>query len=383
MSEIHIIIKATNACNLRCKYCYNSESNYGEEKLSLERFEKLLMVLAKSYSSISVMWHGGEPLYCGIDYYKAAIEVEEKVTRYTGVKFINAVQTNGTLLNKEWISFFKKHDFKPGLSFDGMNNDKYRQCADKTLRGIELLKKSGIKFGCMAVVADDEYDILENYKYFAERSIPVEFSPVIREGGAKDSGGISAKRYAEEMIKLFDYWLYDKSGVDIRTFNSYFAMAMGYMFRVCAHNSCIGRYLGISPDGTIYNCSRHSVQQYPFGNIDDIEDVSELFKSEGFKNLLIGSISRRKKCSEICEYFEYCGGGCPDVAIAEGNLREIPESSCYCFKAVFDHVKGVVERLKAESLDLSKLNPSIKQTLAKCTAIDGSLPENKIAEEYI
>jgi hypothetical protein len=50
---------------------------------------------------------------------------------------------------------------------------------------------------------------------------------------------------------------------------------------------------------------------------------------------------------------------------------------------VFDHVKGVVERLKAESLDLSKLNPSIKQTLAKCTAIDGSLPENKIAEEYI
>ena len=383
MKSIHIVIKATNACNLRCKYCYNSESQYGEERLSHERFEKMLFVLAKTYSSIRVMWHGGEPLYLGIDYYKTAMAIEEKVTRHTGVKITNAVQTNGTLMNKEWISFFKKYDFKPGLSFDGMNNDVYRQCSEKTLNAISLLQKNGMKFGCMAVVADDEYDILANYKFFAERSIPIEFSPVIKEGAAKDSNGISAERYAEEMIKLFDYWLYDKSGVDIRTFNSYFAMSMGYMYRVCSHNSCIGKYLGMAPDGTIYNCSRHSIQAYPYGNIDDIEDVSELFSSEGFKNLLIGSISRRKKCSARCEYFDYCGGGCPDVAITEGNLADIPETSCYCFKAVFDHVKKTVEKLKADGVPLTALNPSIKRALAKCTAIDGNLPENKIAEEYI
>ena len=70
-----IIIKPSYACNLRCKYCYNSHTKYTKEILSLERFEKLLTLLAAHYERIELVWHGGEPMSVGLDYYKKAVEI--------------------------------------------------------------------------------------------------------------------------------------------------------------------------------------------------------------------------------------------------------------------------------------------------------------------
>lgn len=370
MKTINLIVRVTDGCNMRCKYCYNSETGYDRTVLPLEKIEKLLTLLAKDYNRINVVWHGGEPLMAGKEYFEKAVEIEKKLSSTYGyLSFANSVQTNGSLIDAEWAKFFAKNDFKPGISFDGIDNDKYRGQTQKILAAMKLLKKHGVKFGLLAVVADENYDLKANYDYFAKLGAGAEFSPVFAEGAGKNAEQNNEK-FARDMIDLFDYWLYDKKGVAIRTFVSYLSMSMGYNRRICTNASCIGKFLSVAPDGTLFNCNRYSVRQYPFAHVDEVNSAAEIFAGEKFVQFVKGSIERRNKCKAQCELFDKCSGGCADCAIAEGNLADIPEHGCYLFRKLYPHVALAAEKIKKEKISLDELNPAVKQMLVTCAAID-------------
>jgi uncharacterized protein len=69
---------------------------------------------------VSFNWHGGEPLILGLDFYRKAIEFEKKYA--DGKVILNTLQTNGTLLNRDWTEFFRKNNFLLGISIDGPEN---------------------------------------------------------------------------------------------------------------------------------------------------------------------------------------------------------------------------------------------------------------------
>lgn len=377
MRHVNIVVKVTNACNLRCKYCYNQDTEYASAVLPLERLEKFLTMLTAKYDSIEVIWHGGEPLLAGIEYMTRAMEAEERLRLTTGVKITNKMQTNGTLIDRSWVAFFKKYSVKPGISFDGIENDKHRQGTAKVLSAISLMQKEKVRFGTLAVVADKDYDILENYKFFAAKKVATDFSPVFPEGGAKSMTALDAEKFASDMIALFDYWLYDKEGVGVRLFSSYISMILGKSCRICSNASCIGTFFSIYPDGNIYNCGRASMTQYPFGNIDDITSVDDILSSDGFRDLLVGAIARREKCKESCELFPYCCGNCSDQAIIEGSLDKAPAFSCYAFKAIFTHIRDKVNKIIEDKVPLTDLNPTMKSIWIDCFSIKGDLTEDK------
>ena len=379
MKSIRVIVKVTNACNLRCKYCYNSETEYNKEILPLERFEKLIRMLAKDYTHITVTWHGGEPLYCGLEYYQKAMAIMNELTLMLGVKIRNSVQTNGTLIDNKWIEFFKKNDWNVGISFDGLEHNKYRAAADKTLAALKMLKNAGIKFGTLAVVPEG-YDVAANYEYFKSLGYDVEFSPLFLEGGGKDMR--QEESFAKQMNDLFDKWLFDTEGVGVRTFYNYISMAVGGPYRVCSYNSCVTKFLCLAADGTIYNCSRHSVMAYPFANVDEINSSAEIFATEGFAEFLKGNVERRRKCLETCDLYDYCCGGCPDCAILENGLSNPPLKTCATFKAIFTHVKAKIEKVIADGTPLSKLNPQVKRVLASACAVGETSPENNELDRY-
>ena len=67
-TNISVIIKVTNACNLKCRYCY--DANYFERKdIPLDDVAHLFELLAKEYSVINIIWHGGEPMLMGINFF--------------------------------------------------------------------------------------------------------------------------------------------------------------------------------------------------------------------------------------------------------------------------------------------------------------------------
>ena len=383
MKKIEVVLKVTDKCNLRCRYCYNSEKGYNNNCVSPDHFEKLLTLLLTDYNLIHVIFHGGEPTSLGLDFFKNAMDVERKVNLRSGVVIENSIQTNGTLINDRWIDFFKKYGFKVGVSFDGADNEKYRGQTENVLKAMEKMKKKGLDFSCLAVVADDDYDLFENYRFFAEKKIAFDFSKVFCEGAAKALPETQAAVYADKLVSLFDYWIKDVDGVSIRTFAAYINMAMGGKFRICSNCSCHGKYISMDPDGTLFNCGRESMRAYPFGNVSDFETAKDVFKTDGAVSLIKGSIERRNECKKSCEFFSLCQGGCADLSISEGSLFSPPKAACTVFKIVYAHVAATINEILKNKVPLNELNPAVRFVLAKNYARMGGNLSSQISETYI
>lgn len=364
MKKVQFIIKVTNACNLRCKYCYNAAKHFKEGVIPLERFEKAISMFS-DFDVIQVIFHGGEPMLGGLPFYKKAMEIEELFTAKKGIQFENLIQTNATLIDKEWIAFFKKHKFTVGVSFDGLENEKYRGETDKVLKSIALLHKEGMRVGGIAVVASPDYDIGANYDYFKSLGVSADFSIVFNEGSAKDMALMSIEDYTRQMLNLFDRWIYDVKGVNVRPFAFMLRKAMHCCKEYCGNGSCIGNFFCFDVDGSVYGCSHETVKKYRFGSLDEFQTHHDIINSPNFKAYLLGSIERRKACQATCSYYDYCKGGCVDDAILAGDISKPNPAYCYYFRALFDKVKSTVDEIFEKKIPLDQLNPVFKKILAE------------------
>jgi uncharacterized protein len=80
------IVKPTRDCNLGCKYCYTEIRDTGERispETILAFFKKIKKYEtkdAKGKSSTHIIWHGGEPLLMGLDFYKKVVEMQTRLS---------------------------------------------------------------------------------------------------------------------------------------------------------------------------------------------------------------------------------------------------------------------------------------------------------------
>src|SRR5665647_531245 len=200
---IHVLAKPTGAiCNLACSYCFflDKELLYPGSKfrMSDEVLENYIrqLIAAHRTQQVTVAWQGGEPTLMGIDFYRRAIELQEKY-RKQGMKFENTIQTNGTLLDDEWCQFFKENNFLIGISIDDPRelHDSYRVdkggqgTFERVIRGLRLLQKHGVDYNVLTTInrTNAEYP-LEVYRFLRDeaRTSWIQFIPVverINEGG--------------------------------------------------------------------------------------------------------------------------------------------------------------------------------------------------------
>ena len=153
-AAFNIMLKpAGSLCNLDCNYCYYLDKSeiYGgkEPRMSLEMLEAVIQayIEANDVPEVQFNWHGGEPLVLGLDFYRKAVEL---VRKHAGDKTVHhTIQTNGTLLTREWTAFFRENGFLVGISLDGPRDihDKYRKdkggapTFDRVIRGLALLQE--------------------------------------------------------------------------------------------------------------------------------------------------------------------------------------------------------------------------------------------------
>ena len=93
----------------------------------------------------------------------------------------NAIQTNATLLDEEWCNFFRENHFKIGISFDGPPYGlSGRDGVERSLQGMQILKKAGLKFGAVSVINSKNYLYLnEIYDFFTRENIPFSYNCVL------------------------------------------------------------------------------------------------------------------------------------------------------------------------------------------------------------
>ncbi len=343
-------------CNLDCKYCYYSCVGSSHGKMSLEILEEAISKLIQNNDSqeISILWHGGEPMLAGLAFFEKAMEFEEFFTKRkgTGQKVSNSIQTNGTMIDDNWASFFRQNGFFVGLSLDGPKeiHDKFRQdkkgfhSFDKVLRGLEVLKNERVEFNTLSTVNSASvgkgavvYDFFKGIG-----SEYMQFLPVV---APNDPWGVKANDYGRFMIDVFDEWWknQDAGKYYVQLIDVALANYMGQESGLCQFSPVCGDVPVVESDGKVYACDHFVNRQNFLGSIYDSAD--SLFYSGRLPVFGIDKFSRLPKRCKFCNHLNLCYGGCPEHRIIPSENDFEINFLCEGYRDFFDHIKPYLKQM--------------------------------------
>jgi uncharacterized protein len=366
--RIHVLAKPSGAtCNLACSYCFflDKEMLYPNSKfrMSEETLEAYIKQLIETHraNQVTVAWQGGEPTLMGVDFYRKAIEYQEKYRR-PGMTFENTMQTNGTLLDDEWCQFFKENNFLIGLSLDGPRHlhDVHRvdkggaPTFDKVMRGLRLLQKHGVEYNILVTVNRITGDYpLEIYRFLRDEvgTSWIQFIPVIermnpdglnltQEGDQVSPRSVRPEQFGRFLIQVFDEWVHNDVGrVFVQTFE---AAARNWMRMptsgMCVFEKTCGYGLALEHNGDLYACDHFVEPDYLLGNIKE-EHMLQMVGSDGqFKFGQDKYDTLPNYCLE-CPVLFACNGECP-----KNRFIETPDGEpglnylCAGYKAFFQRI---------------------------------------------
>lgn len=346
--NLAVLVVPTEQCNMNCVYCYHRPHHHLEKKvMNTDTLEQIMKITLPYFSKVSFIWHGGEPLLMGVDFYKKALDLQGKYGENTIVR--NSIQTNLSLLTEEFVDFFIENKFYVSSSHDGVSNDYTRGNSELILSKRTLFKQKNREVGNVMVLSRKTiYNLIDSYDFFKAHKISYKMNLYIDTIKTEESKSlmIDARLYLEKMSELFDCWISDVH-CNIRVGN-FVELIKYFLFEekhVCCYTSCLGKWIGVRADGTIANCVRYFPNDYLYGNVFDYVDIREAFLSSGFRNMLFDSVQRRSKCKK-CEIYDYCQGGCSNEAMFENGMENNGGNSCLCRKGIYGYVKEKVDNLK-------------------------------------
>ena len=114
---MHFTLHLTDACNLRCRYCYVNQSTHS---MTLDTAKAAVDLAAKDPGHHGLIFFGGEPLLQRQLIYDTVAYAQS--LRLPG-KFHYKITTNGTLLDREFLDFSQKNQVFIALSHDGIAQD--------------------------------------------------------------------------------------------------------------------------------------------------------------------------------------------------------------------------------------------------------------------
>ncbi len=317
-----------------------------------------------------------------ISFYKKAIELQKKYAN--GRNIDNSIQTNGTLLNDDWCKFFKENNFLVGISIDGPKDfhDEYRRdkmgrpSFHRVMKGIELLKKHGVEFNCMAVVNDYNVDYpLEFYNFFKDIDCKyIQFTPIVERlriqeptenisllklATAKEDDHeaelapftVNADKWGDFLCSIFDEWVKEDVGkIFVQIFDSTLANWVGENPGVCTMAKTCGHAGVMEFNGDVYSCDHFVFPEYKLGNIYDDTLTSMMYsnKQQTFGNDKFDKLPQQ--CRE-CDVLFACYGECPKNRFIKDKYgNKGLNYLCKGYYKFFKHVMPYMDYMKNELL---------------------------------
>ncbi len=364
LAAFHVMIQPKGAvCNLDCQYCYflSKEKLYPDSSFHMQ--EDLLEMYTRQYigaqqvPQATFAWQGGEPTLMGLDFFKKAVAFQQKHKK-PGMRILNTIQTNGTLLDEEWCQFFKEHNFLVGISIDGPENlhNAYRK--DKggkptfqaVMKGWKLLKKHNVDVNVLVTVNTvNSIHPKDVYRFLRDEAGAqfIQFIPIVerknrtgyQEGHKVTDRSVTAKQYGDFLIGVFDEWIrWDVASVFVQLFDVALAAWVGQQPGLCIFAETCGTALALEHNGDLYACDHFVEPRYKIGNIRE-KELSQLAASP--RQFRFGQDKKKKlpRYCRRCDVRFVCNGGCPKNRFIKSPERE-PGLNYLCegYKAFFHYI---------------------------------------------
>jgi uncharacterized protein len=243
------VLKVASRCNLNCSYCYMY--NLGDKTyLNQPKFMTLDTITAlaerlETYGKaadipyMQVVFHGGEPLLLGKEYFESCVKIFKEKTPSVDVSFI--VQTNGVNLDQEWYNWLQANQVKVGISIDGPErfHDAYRKFHNGkgSYQEVADAVKLGVHNGLVGILSVLNVDIPVGEYYQEMKALGIGSLNLLFPDGHYDRlpdafdktlfGNDDYTPYADWLIALFNTWKQDKERPSIKLFEHLFQILLG------------------------------------------------------------------------------------------------------------------------------------------------------------
>jgi uncharacterized protein len=245
------ILKVHGRCNLSCDYCYMYELADQSWRakpavMAADIFDVAVRriadhVTAHDLRSVTVVFHGGEPLMAGHEYLnRAAASVRRAMPATVSVKL--GIQTNGILLTEPVLRVLRAHDVHVGVSVDGgeQAHDRHRRYANgrgshaAVQRGLAALRRPAYQHlysGLLCTVDVSNDPILLYEDLLAVGPPRVDFLLPHANWASPPPGyadGQAQTLYADWLIAIFDRWYSQpRREVGVRLFEEIMNLVLG------------------------------------------------------------------------------------------------------------------------------------------------------------
>jgi serine-type anaerobic sulfatase-maturating enzyme len=386
--SFHLLAKPTGAvCNLDCAYCFflSKELLYPGSRFRmadelLETYVRQLIEAHGSSPEVAIAWQGGEPTLMGLDFFRRSVELAKSHLR-PGQSATYTIQTNATLLDEEWATFFREHGFLVGVSIDGPRalHDAYRVnkggkgSFDQVMRGLGFLREAEVEWNALTTIhaanAEHGRDV---YRFLRDECGArfVQFIPIVerashedewtswrdrplyrQEGDRVTARSVTAEQYGRFLIDVFEEWVRrDVGEVYVQMFDVALANWFGEPPGLCVHSETCGLALALEHTGDLYSCDHFVEPRFKLGNIAE-RHMLELVSSPQQRQFGLDKRETLPRYCLDCDVRFACHGGCPkdrfiETPDGEAGLNYL----CAGFKDFFHHIDAPM-RFMCERLE--------------------------------
>jgi len=342
----------TNACNLRCAYCYLRKTNEAMDEVTGRAAVEAVFrsAVRHGFRAVKLKYAGGEPTL-NFPLIRLLHHYAQTLAEHTGLELRETVLSNGVALTDSMLDFIRDAGMRLMLSLDGVGDthDAQRTFANgkgsfsTVVRGVDRALGRGIRpylsitvtrrnAGGLpdAVAFALDRGLLFNLNFYRDHDYPRSRE----EWPAEDDRLIAAVRSAFAVVERR------------LPRQSFIAALLDRASFSAPHRHVCGagrNYLVIDPHGRVARCQmemKHTVADVWAD--DPLATVRA--KAPGFQNV---SVDEKEGCGD-CPWRYWCAGGCPLLAYRVAGRSDVKSPYCRVYQALCPEV------LRLEGLRLLK-----------------------------
>jgi uncharacterized protein len=369
------VVKVVSRCNLNCSYCYMynlADQTYrGQPRfMSLETCslmsERILShARLHDVKAIHVILHGGEPLLLGKERTAEWVSTVRQVLHPEVLPHFS-MQSNGVLIDDDWIDLLADLGVGIGISIDGPEavHDRFRVYHDgrgsfddvvKAIRRLQAHPRGGQIFGTVMAVIDIDTDPKDIWELWMFLGVPG-FDLTLPHANHLNLPRQGKYSYGEWLIRFFDLW-FDRNDprLRVRFFENILRMLFGHPIST---DNIGGRPVGvivIETDGGIeptdaFKCCEEGITKLGL-NIHTSE-IDDIYRFPMVRTLQQGRPSLCSTCRD-CDIVEVCGGGYMPHRYRPDTQFQNPSAYCLDLYKLIRHVRNrIVEDIPPSLLQL-------------------------------
>ena len=351
MAAVNFLIKPVSClCNMSCQYCFYKDVAENREKYSFGfmKVDCLEEIIRKGldYASdeCSFTFQGGEPTLAGLDFYRQVITFQKKYSR-DGLRVVNAIQTNGYLIDEAWAAFLSENRFLVGISLDGpaeYHNRNRKDTAGKNtwnrvMHAINLFQKYHVSYNVLCVVTGEQAKSTDRlYHFFRKQNIHwLQFIPCMEplfEERGRQKYHLSPEQYGDFLIRIFDQWYADlQKGlyISIRHLDNWISLLLGECPEACNMSGKCSVQFVIEANGNVYPCDFYVLDRWYLGNVHE-ETMQECISCRNAQEFVEVSMQLPQECKN-CVWRGICRNGCRRDRISTNQEPNSIGRNYYCF----------------------------------------------------